>query len=214
MLFCSKTYNTLHSCHNFPAGPREAARVARICETSPLLQSLIQQGDDTLSTCVGYPQNKLESAWWRHQMETLSALQAICAGNSPVSGEFSAQRPVARSFDIFFDLRLNKWLCKQSWGWWFETLSCPLWRHRNGKQATQWTPWGQPLGPLVSPRWSRATSLHQQGRTQICRSDSVGNDSMQCNTAPSYYQPLKRSLRRWSLSRLAEGHCQLTRGRE
>ena len=56
--------------------------------------------------------------WWRHQMETFSALLAICAGNSPASGEFPAQRPVTRSFDIFCDLRLNKRLSKQSWGWW------------------------------------------------------------------------------------------------
>ena len=69
--------------------------------------------------------------WWRHQMETFSALLAICAGNSPVPGEFPAQRPVTRSFNAFFDLRLNKRLSKQSLGWWFETLSCPLWRHRN-----------------------------------------------------------------------------------
>ena len=46
-------------------------------------------------------------------------------------GEFPAQRPVTRSFDVFFDLPLNKRLSKQSWGWWFETLSWPLWRHRN-----------------------------------------------------------------------------------
>ena len=46
--------------------------------------------------------------WWRHQMETFSALLAIYAGNSPVPGEFPAQRPVTRSFDIFFHLRLNK----------------------------------------------------------------------------------------------------------
>ena len=62
-------------------------------------------------------------------METFSALLAICAGNSPVSGEFPAQRPVTRSFDVFFDLRLNKPLSKQSYGWWLETLSRPLWRH-------------------------------------------------------------------------------------
>ena len=55
----------------------------------------------------------------------------LCAGNSPVTGEFLAQRPVTRSFDAFFDLRLNKQLNKQSWGWWFETLSCSLWRHCN-----------------------------------------------------------------------------------
>ena len=64
-------------------------------------------------------------------METFSALLVICAENSPVPDEFPAQRPVTRSFDVFFDLRLNKRLSKQSWGWWFETLSCSLWRHRN-----------------------------------------------------------------------------------
>ena len=69
------------------------------------------------------------SSWWRHQMETLSALLAICAGNSPVTSEFPAQRPVTRSFAIFLDLLLNKRLSKQSWGWWFETPSHPLWRH-------------------------------------------------------------------------------------
>ena len=69
--------------------------------------------------------------WWRHQMETFSALLAICAGNSPVPGEFPTQRPVTRSFDVFFDLCLNKWFSKQRWGWWFETLSRPLWRNRN-----------------------------------------------------------------------------------
>ena len=75
-------------------------------------------------------------AWWRHQMETFSALLAICAGNSPVPGEFPTQRPVTRSFDVYFDLRPNKRFSKQSWGWWFETLSSPLWRHRNGILGT------------------------------------------------------------------------------
>ena len=70
-------------------------------------------------------------SWWRHQMETFFALLAICEGNSPVPGEFPAQRPVTRSFDVFFDLHLNKRLSKQLWGWWFETLSHPLWRHSN-----------------------------------------------------------------------------------
>ena len=41
-------------------------------------------------------------------METFSALLAICAVNSPVPGEFPVQRLVARSFDVFFDLRPNK----------------------------------------------------------------------------------------------------------
>ena len=52
-------------------------------------------------------------SWWRHQMETFSALLVICAGNSPVTGEVPAKRPVTRSFDVFFDLFLNKRFSKQ-----------------------------------------------------------------------------------------------------
>ena len=78
-----------------------------------------------------FTSQKTPCAWWRHQMKTFCALLAFCAGNSPVPGEFPHKRPVTRSFDVLFDLRLNKQLSKQSWGWWFETLSRPLWRHSN-----------------------------------------------------------------------------------
>ena len=62
-------------------------------------------------------------------------------------GEFSdprwipRQRPVAPSFDVFFDLRLNKRLSKQSWSWRFETPLCPLWRHCNTfvREYFRWT---------------------------------------------------------------------------
>ena len=47
-------------------------------------------------------------------------------------GEFLTQRPVTWSFNVFFDLRLNKRLSKQPWGWWFETPSWSLWRQCNG----------------------------------------------------------------------------------
>ena len=80
----------------------------------------------------------MSPSWWRHQMETFSALLAICAGNSPVPGEFPTQMPVTRNFDVFFDLRPNKRLSKQWWGWWFEMLSCPLWRHSNDDVAQVW----------------------------------------------------------------------------
>ena len=50
-------------------------------------------------------------------------------------GEFPTQRPVTRSFDVFFDLRLNKRLSKQPWGWWFETPSWSLWRQCNALPA-------------------------------------------------------------------------------
>ena len=57
--------------------------------------------------CTG---DRSRYSWWRHQMKTFSAILAIRAGNSPVPGEFPAPRPVTRSFAVFFDLRLNKWL--------------------------------------------------------------------------------------------------------
>ena len=67
-------------------------------------------------------------------MEIFSVLLAFCVGNSSVTGEFLTQRPVTRCFDVFFDLRRNKRLSKQSWGEWFETPSCSLWHHCNDTQ--------------------------------------------------------------------------------
>ena len=70
-------------------------------------------------------------------------------------GEFTGPRWIPRTkasdaiFDVFFDLCLNKRLSKQSWGWWFETLSRPLWRHFNGFSS---------LAPLQ-------TYIKKQGRT-------------------------------------------------
>ena len=61
-----------------------------------------------------YRNNKTQqrtNPWWRHQMETFSALLAICAGNSPVIGEFPSQRPVTRSFDVsLICARINGWV--------------------------------------------------------------------------------------------------------
>ena len=73
--------------------------------------------------CLVHPY--MDKSWRRHQMGAFSTFLALCAGNSPVTSEFPAQRPVTRSFDVFYDLRLYKRLSKQSWGWWFETPSRP-----------------------------------------------------------------------------------------
>ena len=72
-------------------------------------------------------------------MESFYALLDICAGNSPVSGDFPApvsgdvpaQRPVTRSFDVFFDLHMNERFSKHSGGWLPETPSRPLWSQSN-----------------------------------------------------------------------------------
>ena len=62
-----------------------------------------------------------------HQMETFSTLQALCEGNPSVAGGFPSQRLVTRRFDVFFDLRLNKRLSKQSRHHWLVTPPRSLW---------------------------------------------------------------------------------------
>ena len=68
---------------------------------------------------------------WKHFPRYWPFVTGELPAHRPVTGELPAQGPVTRSFDFFFDLRLNKCFSKQSWGWWFETLSRPLWRHCN-----------------------------------------------------------------------------------
>ena len=67
-------------------------------------------------------------SWWRHHMGTFSALPTLCEGNPRVTGGFRSQRPLTRSFDVLFDLRLNIRLSKHSRRWWFETPPRLLWR--------------------------------------------------------------------------------------
>ena len=96
---------------------------------------------DYSSDQSGYGNRKLGTVFplneWSNSMMTSSngnifRVTGPLCGEFTGPGEFPTQRPVTRSFDVFFDLRLNKPLSKQSWGWWFETLSPSLWRHRNG----------------------------------------------------------------------------------
>ena len=53
----------------------------------------------------------IKASWWCHQMETFTALLALCAGNSSVTGEFPLQRPVTQSCDIFLICAwINAWV--------------------------------------------------------------------------------------------------------
>ena len=60
--------------------------------------------------------------------KTFSALLSFCEGNPPVTW----------NFDVFFDLRLNKRLSKQSGRRWFDTPSHSLWRQCNDHGADVW----------------------------------------------------------------------------
>ena len=70
------------------------------------------------------------------------------------TGRFPSQRPVRRSFDVFFDLRMNKWLNKQSRRRWSETPSCSVWRDCSGS-ATRFSARScRPFWITPSVQWS------------------------------------------------------------
>ena len=104
------------------------------------------------------------NTWWRHQMETFSAL--LVTG----PGELPTQRPVTQSFDAFFDLRLNKRLSKQSWSWWFETQSRTLWRQCNNFHPSI----DKQSHPLLSLGWTYLAIP----KLQRCSRWSLGMDKL------------------------------------
>ena len=76
--------------------------------------------------------------WWRHEMEKFSALLVLCEGKPSVTGGFPPQRPVTQNFRVFFDLRLNEGLGKQSGRRSFEKPSRSLWRQCNIPTSLVW----------------------------------------------------------------------------
>ena len=129
------------------------------------------------------------SIWWRHHdtsrhvrlwIQFAPNMMTSSNGNifrvtGPLCGEFTgpgefpAQRPVTRSFDVFFDLCLNKRLSKQPWGWWFETPAWSLWRHRNGK--SNYYPSAKCGGRLCQP--NRPISQIPQCTRICCRTNPL-----------------------------------------
>ena len=97
---------------------------------------------------------------------------------SPVTGRFPSQRPAKWSFDVFFDLRLNKRLSKQSKRWWFETSSRSLWRHGNARPIFRIgcaCPWNElsRYGPNIP---SRNPDIMSRNRTIVgCVTHNVLN---------------------------------------
>ena len=117
----------------------------------------MNQGID--SRAPGKGSCNLEIVLFRHTMMTSSNgnifhVTAPLCGEFTGPGEFPTQRPVTRSFDVYFDLRLNKRLSKQPWDWWFETLSWSLWRHRNASMIyIVAISWNFPRVNATIPHW-------------------------------------------------------------
>ena len=99
-------------------------------------------------------------SWWRHQMETFSALLALCARNSLVTGEFPSQRPVTRSFDVLIDL---SWVNNRDTG--------DLRRHwAHYDVIVMITAWRQPL--------SNAEPLSETLLTIVCLGTNASENSI------------------------------------
>ena len=84
-----------------------------------------------VNSCVDYSHLLITEIMMTSSNGSIFRVTGSLCGEFTGPGEFPAQRPVTRNFDVFFDLRLNKRLSKQPRGWWFETPSWSLWRHRN-----------------------------------------------------------------------------------
>ena len=91
---------------------------------------------------IAMPIGGAASSWGRTMMTSSNGnifrVTGPLCGEFTGPGEFPTQRPVTRSFDVFFDLRLNKRLSKQPWGWWFEKPSRSLWRQCNAVVELYW----------------------------------------------------------------------------
>ena len=83
-------WSLIHKCNYF-GHPRNCLKFNYYPHWIPILISPPAEDTNVLRCWL---------SWWRHQMETISALLAIWAGNSPVNGGFPAQRPVTRSFHV------------------------------------------------------------------------------------------------------------------
>ena len=124
----------------------------------------------------------------------VTELLAICVGNSPVPGEFPKQRSVTRGFDVYFDLRPNKRISKQSWGWWFETPSRPLWRHRNEKGIVQWF---VPVLSLLSDEITPIIYQRQMGLSLVKRTHTWSNYALSVFQYPGIYFALLCIIQSW-----------------
>ena len=137
------------------------------------------------------------------------SVTVLLCGEFTGPSEFPTQRPVTRSFDVFFDLRLNKRLSKQPRGWWFETQSWSLWRHCNvANQNWVYTKhfiWYIKKGSSYSrPCFRREICLSLQWRHNEC--DDVSNHRrLQCLLEPFVQAQIQENIkasRHWPLENL------------
>ena len=116
-----------------------------------------QRASNEGSFSMSWRRHVCHLAWWRHKMETFSALLALCEGKPPVTAGFPSQRPVTLSFGVFSDRCLYTRLNKQSRRWRFETPLHPLWRHCNSADCFFLLRYG---GPLFRHTYCKYANIH------------------------------------------------------
>ena len=97
----------------------------------------------------------------------------LCAGNSPVPVNSPHKGQWRGAFDVFFDLRLNKRLSKQTWGWWFETLSSSLWR--------------QCFEKIYHVKWIALHCYTAPSTRRIRRYDRITNEPWNCDIQSTWW---------------------------
>ena len=139
----------------------------------------------------------------------------ICCVTGPLCGKFTGHRWIPRTKasdaelwcfllsapDVFFYLRLNKRLSKQLWGWWFETPSHSLLRHRNEiKLPYNNSTWNRHVEILYRnvikrnfiDQWSWKIQLEQLERL---RSEDTPRRLMITHTIESYWIPSQKTTK-------------------
>ena len=152
------TRGQLHFCWRKPSSERMSTHIVLAdvkpctwirpsCEKSPTVPCFIYYGNAAKANLMKLVNPLIiDSYVWRSLLlfrdvfRMLNSQQCAMMTSSNgnifrVTGPLCGNSSVTRSFDVFFDLRRNKRLSKQSWGWWFETLSSLLWRRCNDNGA-------------------------------------------------------------------------------
>ena len=132
--------------HHFKKTSPPAITKLTVCRPVDISPALFPTGVQQLNNwrvgmvvTDGLASADLQPPWWRGLVGSHDASSNgnIFRVTRPLCGKFTGDRwitqkkPVTQSFDVFFDLRLNKRLSKQSWGLWLETTSRSLWRPCN-----------------------------------------------------------------------------------
>ena len=147
------------------------------------------------------PGHLLGNIWWRQEMETFSALLALCSGNSPVTDEFSSQRPMMRSFDVF--CLIYAWTN----GWVNNLDAGDLRRHRGDYDVTVMRiPGFRPVS-FIGHVLVTLVSVHRSivsGREGAKRKDELGVGTHQIIKSITWKGPSKRT---YSLTTVRFNSC-------